>query len=268
MGNAWLRDLARPVTVAYPASRGGLPEGPRTNIAVDWARCTGCAGCVEVCPTGALAMEDGALRVDHGACIACNACIPACPEKALRETREFELAVRDRADLVEAAPGRAPAPRASPERLRAEVHRVFGRSLHVREVDAGSCNGCEVEVQALVSPYYDVERLGIKLVASPRHADLCLVTGPPTRHMRESLRAAYEAMPPPRLVVAVGACGIMGGPFADSDAVHRGVAEVVPVDVFIPGCPPRPEALIHGLLLAVGRAEQRMVRGKLREGGA
>lgn len=139
------------------------------------------------------------------------------------------------------------------QRLRHEVNTRFGRSLHVRHLDAGSCNGCEWELAALLNPYHDLQRLGIDFVASPRHADLLLVTGVMTRNLEEASRRTYEAMPEPRLVVAVGACAISGGVFARSYAGRDGVADVLPVDVFVPGCPPRPEAVIHGLLTAVGR---------------
>lgn len=140
-------------------------------------------------------------------------------------------------------------------RLRREVHRKLGRSLHVRHLDAGSCNGCEWELAALLNPYHDVQRLGIDFVASPRHADLLLVTGIMTRNLEDAALRTYQAMPEPRLVVAVGACAISGGVFAGTYAGRDGIAEVLPVDVFVPGCPPRPEALIHGLLVAVGRMD-------------
>lgn len=129
----------------------------------------------------------------------------------------------------------------------------LGRSLHIRHLDAGSCNGCDWEIAALLNPYHDITRLGIDFVASPRHADLLLVTGVMTRNLEEAALRTYEAMPEPRLVVAVGACAISGGVFAGSHAARDGVAGVLPVDVFVPGCPPRPEALIEGLLVAVGR---------------
>jgi len=133
------------------------------------------------------------------------------------------------------------------------IDRRLGRSLHIRHLDAGSCNGCDWEIAALLNPFHDVQRLGIDFVASPRHADLLLVTGVMTRNLEEAAIRTFEAMPEPRLVVAVGACAISGGVFAGSYAHRSGVAGTLPVDVFVPGCPPRPEALIQGLLVAVGR---------------
>ncbi len=146
---------------------------------------------------------------------------------------------------------------AAADRLRDQIQRLFGRSLHVRHLDAGSCNACESEIKLLTNPYYDVQRLGIFFTPSPRHADLLLVTGPVTLAMEEPLRIAYEAMPEPRLVAAVGACACTGGIFCSSPMAKRGLAEVLPVDVYIPGCPPSPLALIHGLLLALGRVRQK-----------
>ena len=137
--------------------------------------------------------------------------------------------------------------------IRERTSRLFGRSLHIREVDAGSCNGCEIEIVGLTNPIYDAERFGIHFVASPRHADLLLVTGPVTRNMELALRKTYDATPEPRLVVAVGACGCSGGMFGVNYATRGAVDAVVPVDVYIPGCPPNPHALLHGLLLALGR---------------
>jgi Ni,Fe-hydrogenase III small subunit/formate hydrogenlyase subunit 6/NADH:ubiquinone oxidoreductase subunit I len=143
------------------------------------------------------------------------------------------------------------------QELRKRIHSVLGRSLHIREVDAGSCNGCEVEIVGLNSPIYDIERFGIHFVASPRHADMLLVTGPVTRNMELALRKTYDATPEPRLVVAVGACGCSGGIFGQNYATCGGVDSVIPVDVYIPGCPPNPHALLHGILLAIGRMQRR-----------
>jgi Ni,Fe-hydrogenase III small subunit len=137
--------------------------------------------------------------------------------------------------------------------LSAAINRTLGRSLHIREVDAGSCNGCEVEIVGLNSPVYDIERFGIHFVASPRHADMLLVTGPVSRNMELALRKTYDATPEPRLVVAVGACGCSGGIFGQNYATIGGVDKVIPVDVYVPGCPPSPQALLRGILTAIGR---------------
>jgi Ni,Fe-hydrogenase III small subunit len=139
------------------------------------------------------------------------------------------------------------------KRLSLKIKKLLGRSLAIREVDAGSCNGCEIEVSALNNPVYDIERFGIHFVASPRHADVLLVTGVASRNLEMAIRRTYEATPDPKVVVAVGACACSGGIFGDSYATSGGIGEVVPVDVFVPGCPPRPEALLRGLLLAVDR---------------
>lgn len=146
-------------------------------------------------------------------------------------------------------------------RLHSSVDRLFARSLHIRHVDSGSCNACESEIKLLTSPYYDLHRLGIFFTPSPRHADVLLVTGPVTRAMEAPLLRTYEAMPDPRIVVGVGACACGGGVFGPSDYVRGTLAETLPVDVFIPGCPPTPLALIHGLLLAINRAGQHVRHG-------
>jgi Ni,Fe-hydrogenase III small subunit len=190
-------------------------------------------------------------------------------------SKEVEVAVYTRAQLAQAAwykvdpdSGRArftgvvPAagltlPEAA-ARLRDRIRGRLGRSLHVRQVDAGSCNGCELEIAATTNPIYDLERFGIHLVASPRHADVLLVTGPVTRNMEGAVLQTYEATPEPRVVVAVGACGCSGGIFGEGTyAAVGGVDRVLPVDVYIPGCPPRPQAILNGLLVAMGVREAR-----------
>ena len=153
--------------------------------------------------------------------------------------------------VSEPAPGPDPALRTLAQRLDAVILQRLGRALAIRHVDAGSCNGCELEIHALANPYYNLEGLGIKFVASPRHADLLLVTGPVTRNMEQALRRTYEAMPAPKLVVAVGDCGCTGGIFGESYASLGRVANVLPVDVALPGCPPRPLALLQAILTAV-----------------
>lgn len=152
---------------------------------------------------------------------------------------------------TEAPPSADDTLRVLARRLDAAVLARFGRALAIRHVDAGSCNGCELEIHALSNPYYNLEGLGIQFVASPRHADLLLVTGPVSRHMEVALRRTYDAMPAPKLVVAVGDCGCTGGIFGESYASLGRIANVIPVDVAVPGCPPPPRALMQGILTAV-----------------
>ncbi len=140
------------------------------------------------------------------------------------------------------------------EALQERISTVLGRALCIRHVDAGSCNGCELEIHALNNPIYNIEGLGIRFVASPRHADLLLVTGPVSRHMEVALRRTYEATPDPKLVVALGDCGCTGGIFGESYASRGRVSEVIPVDVAVPGCPPAPTRILQGILTAVSRS--------------
>lgn len=144
-----------------------------------------------------------------------------------------------------------PALAAIGEQLKARVGELFGGSLAIREVDAGSCNGCELEIQALANPYYGIERFGVHFVASPRHADMLLVTGPVSRHMEEALRRTYAATPEPKLVIAIGTCGANGGEFGTSYASCGAVSNVIPVDAVIHGCPPTPWDLLRGILEAI-----------------
>jgi Ni,Fe-hydrogenase III small subunit len=142
-------------------------------------------------------------------------------------------------------------------RIQQEILAILGRALAIREVDAGSCNGCELEIHALNNPYYNIEGAGIKFVASPRHADLLLVTGPVSRNMAPALKRTYDATPAPKLVVAVGECGRDGGIFGESYATCGGVSGVIPVDVIVPGCPPEPVEILRGILTAVRRSVAR-----------
>jgi|SRR5262245_24233304 Ni,Fe-hydrogenase III small subunit len=168
--------------------------------------------------------------------------------------RQFRAALRT--GLVAEPPAAESLPlEALGGRLRDEIHRRFGRSLHIRQVDPGSCNGCELEISGLTGPHYDLERFGLHFVASPRHADCLLVTGPVTLNMVEPLRRTYEATPDPKIVIAVGDCGRDAGIYRGSYAVVGGVSDVLPVDVVIPGCPPSPRALLAGLLAAIARVD-------------
>ena len=152
---------------------------------------------------------------------------------------------------TEAPPQPDDALRVAGERLRAEVLQQFDGALTIRHVDAGSCNGCELEINSLNNPYYNLEGLGIRFVASPRHADMLLVTGPVSRHMETALKRTYDATPEPKLVVAIGDCGCTGGIFGESYATRGKVSNVIPVDVAVPGCPPTPLAIMQGILTAI-----------------
>jgi Ni,Fe-hydrogenase III small subunit len=155
--------------------------------------------------------------------------------------------------VSEAPPEGAEEMRVRAAKIQSDILDVLGRALVIRQVDAGSCNGCELEIHALNNPYYNLEGLGIRFAASPRHADMLLVTGPVATNMERALRIAYEAMPAPKLVVAVGECGCTGGIFGESYASRGKVANVIPVDVAVPGCPPRPIEILQGILTAIRR---------------
>ena len=236
-------------TFPFPERPPELPERFRGLPVIDASRCrSGCRDCAEACPTDALTIGDASPALDLGRCLFCAECVAACPEGALSHTREYRMAVRRREDLVlhEGTLSRARA-------LDGEARRLFGRSLKLRQVSAGGCNGCEVEVNVLSTVVFDLSRFGVQFVASPRHADGILVTGPVTAAMREPLKATWEAVPPPKLVIAVGACAISGGPYAGHPEAHDGAASTVPVDLYVPGCPPHPYTVLDGLLRLLGR---------------
>jgi Ni,Fe-hydrogenase III small subunit/formate hydrogenlyase subunit 6/NADH:ubiquinone oxidoreductase subunit I len=264
------------------------PRLQRGFPVIDFRRCSACGDCARACPTGAIRVAEAdsasagpapgtsrTVSLAYGQCISCRECIPACPEAAVSVGGSFDLVAYTREQLVhrasfdvDAASGRAtfrheesvpgPSLAESATTLAARIRGRFGRSLHIRQVDAGSCNGCELEIAATTNPVFDLERFGIHFVASPRHADLLLVTGPVTRNMEIALRRTLEATPEPRVVVAVGACGCSGGIFGEGTyAALGGVDRVVPVDVYIPGCPPPPQAILAGLFVAMGIREAR-----------
>ena len=220
-----------------------------------------------ICPTSAVTITGGSgvknnlrtVALDNGKCFLCGRCQEVFPH-LVRIESVVTPPVRERQRLIATIPHLKPQFSAGEEayevigdKLKVKIANVLGRSLAIRQVDAGSCNGCEIEITALNNPIYDVERFGIHFVASPRHADALLVTGPASRNMELALRRTYDATPDPKIVIAIGACACSGGIFGDTYATTGGIERIVPVDVFVPGCPPRPEALLYGLLMALDR---------------
>lgn len=243
-------------TMAYPKGPPPpLPDRHGGALKLDAAKCAdGCSDCVPVCPTEAITRAAGKpVSLDLGRCVFCAACVEVCPQDAITQTHDHRMAVRHRDDLVLGAPG------AEQVRLAAaldnQLRKLFGRSLRLRQVSAGGCSACEADTNVLGTIGWDLGRFGIQFVASPRHADGLLITGPVTKAMELALKKTYDAVPDPKIVIAVGACAIAGGPFVGHPQVHNGAESVIPVDLFIPGCPPHPLTILDGLLRLLGRLE-------------
>jgi len=224
-----------------------LPDRFRGKPILSPERCgAGCEACAASCPTGAISAAP--LTLDMGRCVFCGLCEGACPTGAIRFSSDHRLAATHRTALRLDGQER--------ERiltLGAELRRLFGRSLRLRQVSAGGCNGCEKELVATGNVVFDASRFGIQFVASPRHADGIVITGPVSRNMEAALRTTYAAVPKPTLVIAVGACAISGGVFAESPETCRGVPSDIPVDLYVPGCPPHPLVFLEGVLRLLGR---------------
>jgi Ni,Fe-hydrogenase III small subunit/NAD-dependent dihydropyrimidine dehydrogenase PreA subunit len=243
--------------MAYPdGPPPPLPDRHGGALRVEAARCaTDCDACVPVCPTQAVTRAPGSpVALDLGRCLFCAACVDACPSQAITQTNDHRMAVRRREDLLLGKPGGEELRRAAA--LDEKLRRLFGRSLRLRQVSAGGCNACEADINVLGTIGWDLGRFGIQFVASPRHADGLLITGPVSQNMRLALEKTYAAVPAPKIVIAVGACAIAGGPFVGHPEVCGGAEAVVPVDLFIPGCPPHPLTILDGLLRLLGRLEE------------
>jgi len=240
-------------TLPYPKEVPALPERFRGLPRIQAEKCPeGCQACAEACPTEAIELKPGGPSVNLGRCLFCPDCSDACPEGAIEYTGDHRLAASSREDLL-VSPGHD---HRRAQALSAELMRVLGRSLKLRVVSAGGCNGCEVDVNVLGTLAWDLGRLGIQFVASPRHADGLLVTGPVTGNMELALRKTYDAVPHPKIVIAVGACAIQGGPYFRQAEQLGGVSNVLPVDLYIPGCPPHPLTILDGLLRLIGKVKE------------
>src|ERR1700722_20323833 len=231
---ARLKQGHRPIR--YPAEVPALPDRFRGLPVVDRNKCPDeCRGCVEACPTDAIAIGSEGFRLDLGRCLFCTECVEACPQGAIGYSQEYRLAARRREDLV--YDGRT---LKLAEALDEKRRRLFGRSLKLRQVSAGGSGDCEADLNVLGTIVFDLGRFGIQFVASPRHADGMVVTGPVSENMRSALLDTYAAIPAPKLVIAVGTDAISGGVFRGRPEVHNGFGALVPVDLFIPGWPPHP----------------------------
>jgi Ni,Fe-hydrogenase III small subunit/NAD-dependent dihydropyrimidine dehydrogenase PreA subunit len=210
--------------------------------------CTDCGKCAASCTMKAITVSPK-WTIDIGRCTLCMDCLPVCPNNVISVTDAPDYSLR-REDLIFMRDGTIPIEQGT---INAEKLRVMKGSVSIREVDTGSCNACEVEVNSLSNPYYDMERFGLKIVASPRHADMLLVTGPVTENMHTALLKAIAATPDPKIIVAMGSCAISGGMFTDGRTIGEGVNDTAEADMFIPGCPPSPDRLLRAFLSALGR---------------
>ena len=243
-------------TSRYPKEAPTLPDRFRGPPLIDVAKCPqGCQVCVEACPTQAIVIGGGPARVDLGRCLFCGDCAEACPQGAVSFSKDYRLAAKKRDELIFSGQFEQKA-----AVLESSLKKLFGRSLKLRQVSAGGCNGCEADINVLATPVFDLARFGIQVVASPRHADGLLITGPVTQNMTLALRKTYDAVPAPKLVIAVGACAISGGPYLGHPEQSGGADPLLPVDLYIPGCPPHPYTILDGLLRLVGRLEKGPLR--------
>lgn len=238
-----------------------LPDRHGGALRVDAAKCPdGCGECLPVCPTEAITQPASkGIALDLGRCLFCAACVEACPHGAITQTGDYRMAVRRREDLVLGSPGNEQVRLAAA--LDHKLRKLFGRSLRLRQVSAGGDGAEEADLNVLGTIGWDIGRFGIQFVASPRHADGLVVTGPVSRNMELALLKTWEAVPEPKIVIAVGAAAISGAPFIGSPEVKGGIGSILPVDLFIPGWPPHPLTILDGLLRLLGRLEEKESTG-------
>lgn len=229
-------------TQYIPDLRQARPKGFRGLPVIAAAPCeSGCRSCAELCPTQAIGLDP--VSIDLGRCVFCRECEESCPGGKIRFTSDPRMGAADRAGLILTEGSGLPALKPS-----GTLSEIFGRSLKMRQVSAGGCNACELELNASANVNFDLQRYGIEWVASPRHADALVLTGPLTRNMREAIRIAWDSMPEPRFLVAVGACAISGGLYEGASGVDRDFLESVGPSIFVPGCPPHPLTFANAIL--------------------
>jgi Ni,Fe-hydrogenase III small subunit/NAD-dependent dihydropyrimidine dehydrogenase PreA subunit len=226
-------------SVELPEIFRGLPSIAKELCADD------CRACADVCPTSAIELDP--VRLDLGACVFCGECETSCPAGKITFTNNFRTATNERRSLL-ISEGESNEIPFHAERIRQKITGIFGRSLKLRQVSAGGCNACELELNACGNINFDMGRFGIEFVASPRHADGVVITGPISENMSRALESCYQATPAPKIVVLTGACAITGGIFRDSAAADRSFLSKYPIDLLVPGCPPHPLTFINGIL--------------------
>ncbi|NLK00994.1 MAG: NADH-quinone oxidoreductase subunit NuoB [Clostridia bacterium] len=253
--------------IQYPRLTQNYPDKSRLRVdrfvgkpVIDISKCTRCGECASRCPSRAIVLnrESNDIGINYDECIYCMLCEEVCQTRAAKMTNDFEFAEKNRNRLRKSPlPEDSGVSEVSHEelcnKLERNIKKTLGRSLYIREVDSGSCNGCDYEINGMNNPLNDIERFGIHFVASPRHADMLLVTGTAVRNMQNALLKTFNATPDPKVVVAVGACACSGGIFRDCYAANSGIDSLVPVDLYIPGCPPRPQAIMYGILKVLDR---------------